>query len=89
MTDAAVNGAVDPPTPVSVRAAAAACSAPFPLAAIVEVAIGANGNAALGAVLFWSALSTEAFVWSTFSAVVDSEMAPVLNLGFGFAWIPV
>jgi len=24
-------------------------------------------------------------VWSTFSAVVDSEIAPDLNFGFGFA----
>ena len=28
-------------------------------------------------------------VWPTFRAVVDSEIAPVLNLGFGLAWIPV
>ena len=27
--------------------------------------------------------------WPTFRAVVDSEIAPVLNLGFGLAWIPV
>lgn len=28
-------------------------------------------------------------VWPTFRAVVDSEIAPVLNFGFGLAWIPV
>lgn len=70
----------------------AGCSVLFALVdVVVEGANGdGNGNAALGAALFWSAiLCTEVLLWSTFSAVVDSEMAPVLNLGFGFAWIPV
>ena len=87
----AAAAAVDPLTPVSVVGAmAACCSCPFPRVEIVEGASGdGNGNAALGAVLFWSALRTEVLVWSTFSAVVDSEIAPDLNLGFGLAWIPV
>lgn len=38
---------------------------------------------------FRSVLSADAFVGSTLRAVVDSEIAPVLNFGFGFAWIPV
>lgn len=85
-------GAVDtPPPPISVGAPIAGCSVPFALADVVEGANGDGcGKAALGAALFWSALlCAEGLLWSTFSAVVDSEIAPVLNLGFGFAWIPV
>lgn len=90
---AAAAATVDPLTPVSVAGAmAACCSFPFPLVDVVEGANGdghGNGNAAPGVVLFWSALRTEVLVWSTFRAVVDSEIAPDLNLGFGLAWIPV
>lgn len=93
MGAAAAAATVDPLTPVSVAGAmTACCSFPFPLVDVVEGANGdghGNGNATPGVVLFWSALRTEVLVWSTFRAVVDSEIAPDLNLGFGLAWIPV
>lgn len=79
------NGAViDPPTPISVvEVMTAGWSCPFS-------SFGANGDVEPGTALFWSALLTEEFVWSTFRILVDSEITPVLNFSFGLrACIPV
>lgn len=89
--------AADPPTPVSTAAATTdGWSWPLPLAVTVKGTSmdgdgdgDGSGKAAPGPMIFWSALSADVLDWSTFSAVVDSEIAPVLNLGFGLAWIPV
>lgn len=80
--------AVDPPPiPVSgavTVAAGGGRSWLFPLVAVVAVSGDGdvNGNAA-------AATGGAELVWSTFRAVVDSEIAPDLNFGFGLAWIPV
>lgn len=89
--------AAEPPTPVSTAAATTdGWSWPLPLAVTVKGTSmdgdgdgDGSGKAAPGPMIFWSALSADVLDWSTFSAVVDSEIAPVLNLGFGLAWIPV
>ena len=80
-----------PLTPVSVVGAVDCCSwLLLPFVAVVDRASGdGNDNAAPLAAFFWSTLRTEVLDWSTFNAVVDSQIAPDLNLGFGFAWIPV
>lgn len=80
-----------PLTPVSVVGTIDCCSwllPPFP--DVVERTSGdSNGSAAPLAAFFWSTLTAEVLDWSTFNAVVDSQIAPDLNLGFGLAWIPV
>jgi len=72
----------------SVRTPTTAWSWLVPLAPVVE-GNDSGGKAAPDGMVLLSALSTEVFVWSTFRAVVDSVIAPLLNFGFGFAWIPV
>ena len=52
---------------------------PVPLDAV------GKGAAGKGTLTLWSAL----LVWFTLRAVVDSDIAPVLDFGFLSAWIPV
>ena len=90
---AAAAGAAMPETPTPDSKAGGAvmfgcCSCP-PLTAVLEFAVGHADDSTAADVFLRSVLSADAFVGSTFSAVVDSEMAPDLNFGFGFAWIPV
>lgn len=61
----------------------------LPLTTVLVVGANGDGNgtAAPVAPFFCSVLRTEVLVWPTFKAVVDSEIAPFLNFGFGFiAW---
>lgn len=78
------TAATDAPTAASVTGATVfwSCSvSPGPLDAVDEVN-GAGCN--VSALPLWTGLG-----WSTFRAVVDSDIAPVLHFGFLRAWIPV
>lgn len=57
----------------------------WPLVVVVTLLMSATEEGTAEAV----APGVSLLVWPTFRAVVDSEIAPVLNLGFGLAWIPV
>lgn len=81
--------AEEPLTLVSLKTVGG-CSWLLPLIATAEFAeVDCNGNEAPREAFFSSVVRTEGLLWSTFKAVVDSDIAPVLGLAFALAWIPV